>query len=335
MAEWVRIHGHWKQRQTLCHGVDDGDEWFQQMLRDSQEIEEHVDRVTNVPIETGNIELCIELCDQGDIDDDVAEDICNISSSSEVVVGDHLLHSRGGVYEQRSPSMVEPIQRDAPIDTGSTSDVSNPTITYLQKLEDQHKNLRKQMDDMRERLEVTEIYLGEQHEYIELLEKRINHLDQYGRRQNIEISGIPNVVSDNVLEEEVIKILKKIGLKHIVSYNIIGCHRLRTKDRLGNKNVIVRFVNRKDAVSSLKARYKLHSCTEPDYRKLRIFENLCPTYRSIYDSLNEEKRKGNIKELWTYNGVINYKLTGSDNERPNKIHVENDFCMLKRKWGVD
>ena len=39
------------------------------------------------------------------------------------------------------------------------------------------------------------------------LEKDLSRLDHYGRRQNVEIAGIPNSVTDKVLEKEVIKIL--------------------------------------------------------------------------------------------------------------------------------
>ena len=49
------------------------------------------------------------------------------------------------------------------------------------------------------------------------LEKRVvslevggNLLDQYGRRNNLEMTGIPDDVEDEDLEEKVIKILNKI-----------------------------------------------------------------------------------------------------------------------------
>ena len=56
-------------------------------------------------------------------------------------------------------------------------------------------------------------------------------------------------------------------------------------------------------------------------------------FRSIYESLQEEKEQGNIKELWTYNGVINYKLTDNNKEQSKKIYVQNDFDKFKSKWG--
>jgi len=61
---------------------------------------------------------------------------------------------------------------------------------------------------------------------IKTLEKKVNDLEhneeriitniegnnQYGRRNNLEISGIPNEIEDENLEKTVIKILKKIDV---------------------------------------------------------------------------------------------------------------------------
>ena len=85
-------------------------------------------------------------------------------------------------------------------------------------------------------------------EYIHRLEKEVSRLDQYGRRENIELAGLPSKIPDRELEYVVINILKHIGLNNIQPYDIAACHRLRSTDKFGNKNVIIRFINRKDAI---------------------------------------------------------------------------------------
>ena len=68
-----------------------------------------------------------------------------------------------------------------------------------------------------------------------------NKLDQYTRRNNIEIQGIPATVSDDHLEHEVLDICKSMNLT-VENNDIEGCHRIGK----GNpKTTIVRFVNRK------------------------------------------------------------------------------------------
>ena len=55
-----------------------------------------------------------------------------------------------------------------------------------------------------------------------------------------------------------------------------------------------------------------------------ICENLCPRFKSIMEDCNELKTNGNIRKIWTFNGVINFKKTVNGNERPEKIfHVED------------
>lgn len=42
---------------------------------------------------------------------------------------------------------------------------------------------------------------------ISCLESKIDSLEQYGRRKNMEINGIPNSISDDKLESTVINVL--------------------------------------------------------------------------------------------------------------------------------
>ena len=85
-----------------------------------------------------------------------------------------------------------------------------------------------------------------------LLEKRVIELEkcqakaeQYSRRNNVEISGIPHEILDNNLEDKVIDICKDAGIE-IGHMDIEGCHRLplSKKNTGGTKRVIVKFVNR-------------------------------------------------------------------------------------------
>ena len=73
----------------------------------------------------------------------------------------------------------------------------------------------------------------------------INQVEQYGRRNNIVISGIPDDISDNDLESTVIDIMKDVDV-HINSSDLEACHRIGKSDRTtASKKTIVRFTNRK------------------------------------------------------------------------------------------
>ena len=58
---------------------------------------------------------------------------------------------------------------------------------------------------------------------VEVLENKFSHLEQYGRRNNTEVSGIPDLLDDNELECSVIKIMKTIDVE-VDDRDIEACH---------------------------------------------------------------------------------------------------------------
>ena len=155
-------------------------------------------------------------------------------------------------------------------------------------------------------------------ESVEVLERDQNHLNQYNRRENIEITGIPENIPQDKLEDVCIDILRRIGVNALDRWEIAACHRLRKTEGQTTSNVIIRFINRKRAISCLQNRKYLKE-TIPEYPNLYLFENLCPRYKSIMDECKKLKNTGEIRKVWTFNGTINFKKTDSQNERPKKL----------------
>ena len=75
---------------------------------------------------------------------------------------------------------------------------------------------------------------------VEVLENKLNHLEQYGRRNNIDASGIPDSIGDNELECSVIKIMKSIDIE-VDDRGIEACHRIG-KSKGSSKKTIVCFL---------------------------------------------------------------------------------------------
>ena len=124
------------------------------------------------------------------------------------------------------------------------------------------------------------------------------------------------------MEETVIKIFKNLGLG-IDSFSIVGCHRLKRKTRNNIPSVIIRFLHRKDCLAKKKL---IKACGEKmGFRNLFLVENLCPSYRSLFEKIYKKKEWGDIKNVWTSNGVINLKFTDNKNEKPTKIYHSDDF----------
>ena len=82
-------------------------------------------------------------------------------------------------------------------------------------------------------------------------ETSTNKLEHYGRRNNLIISGIPDSVKTEDLEEPVTEILSDIDVK-VTTNDIEACHRVgRSDNKIGSTKTIVCFVNRKNAKQAL------------------------------------------------------------------------------------
>ena len=106
---------------------------------------------------------------------------------------------------------------------------------------------------------------------ITALEKLQAKTEQYNRWNTVEISGIWDNVSDNDLEQKVIRICKDSNIV-ITSSNIEVCHRLSLARNSTNKNkqVIKKSVNRKQP------ELMLHLKTNNSKCKVYINNLLCP-----------------------------------------------------------
>ena len=160
------------------------------------------------------------------------------------------------------------------------------------------------------------------------IEKELYRQQQYSRRDCIEITGIPeNIADGNALEAKSIEILKSIDvpLRH---KDISACH------RLPKGKVIIKFINRKDAVECLKVRKKMKTTDKKIFgfdasNAIYINESLCPTYKALFYKCNLLYKDKKIKNCWTYNGTIKVRL--HDDKVYNILHqidLEN-LCRNK------
>ena len=79
---------------------------------------------------------------------------------------------------------------------------------------------------------------------VAILESNHNDLAQYGRRNNVVFSGIPENVPDNNLESMVTSVLPDIDVQ-VEPRDIQACHQI-AKPISKTEKKIVRFVNRKN-----------------------------------------------------------------------------------------
>ena len=155
------------------------------------------------------------------------------------------------------------------------------------------------------------------------MELQINNLNQYTRRSSIE-RNVSDRINQHNLEQYVLKVFESIGV-NLVSYDLVVVHRVGKFMEDKNRNVIVKYLNRKNAFICLRNAKKLASSDIPDYKKLYFIENLCPSSKRIFNYLYKLKKLSKISNVWTFNGSVFFKKLNTDDEYCQKVEHFDDI----------
>ena len=211
----------------------------------------------------------------------------------------------------------------------SAANESNVT-TLLANLQKEISNINEKLNEvisnnsnLKKDLKILTAENIELYDLIYDIEHQTNTLNQYTRRENIEIRNIPERINQRNVEQYVLEVLESIGIK-LVPYDLVAVHRLGKFIEGKNRNVIVRFVNRKNAFSCLRNAKKLAISNTHEYKKLYIIENLCPTYKKIFNYLYKLKKDNKIGNVWTFNGSVFFKKLNSGEDYCQKVdHIDD------------
>ena len=150
-------------------------------------------------------------------------------------------------------------------------------------------------------------------ERLERLERELNLQKQYERRTCIEITGIPDTVPDEEIENSVINVMKAAGVKihnrDATYFDIQAAH------RKGKKGVVIcKFVNRKFAYGAVSNSYKLkNKDVFENGSKVYVNPSLCPEFGYLHFAVRKAKRDGIIHSYKVRHGVMNIvKTEGGD-----------------------
>lgn len=158
------------------------------------------------------------------------------------------------------------------------------------------KNLKNELDKKNEDfMKVTNIRLYH-------LERAQNLSLQYNRRESFEISGIPENVSQERLEDEVVEIAKEakvsVNRQPLRKTDIVACHRVGEKG-----TVVCRVMNRKFAREAIVNGKNLKGSKRYGESKIFINNSFCPEFRFLNFVIRKAARDGNIFRYKVKNGV--------------------------------
>ena len=221
--------------------------------------------------------------------------------------------------------------------------IINMKADILAEFKMESETLIKELKAVKEELTVKSNLIAELQEEIESLkdnqvgrrghedlERDIAEVQQYVRRNNIEICGIPDEITTDKLEDTVISIAKAANVV-IRKGDIEACHRLFKKpSQVGPKKTIVRFVNRKMCEALLRKNKSFSQRTTIEKTglkgKIYINNNLCGYYKMLWGKAKSLYTSESIEKFWVYNGTVNIKRF--DENDPIKITHFNDLYEL-------
>ena len=247
-------------------------------------------------------------------------------------------HNRIGMsyFNKSSNSVNRTHSHSSPSDSDSEvvskNENSELNINILNKLQDLEllfheketknfvyiKNLEKEMSDIKNENKNLAVEIINIYDQLYDVETRLIDMEQYNRRQNLIITGIPESISQNNLESTVIGVLRSIGLQ-ISSYEIVGCHRLfKHKNSKYPAKTIVRFTNRQAAEFCIFNHKRLIEVKSTIGMNLRFQENLCESNETVLKWSRDLKKHNFIYDYYIRNGYI--KIITKKDEKPLKIN---------------
>ena len=123
------------------------------------------------------------------------------------------------------------------VKTQPEEEINNLKDVIIKRLQDENVILRDRCSKLEQRL-------------VEF-ECSINNLEQYGKRNNVIISGIPDSLNVNQLKESATEILIDINV-NVAGNDVESCHRIDKKDtRISSTKTTICFVNRRHAKQAL------------------------------------------------------------------------------------
>ena len=203
-------------------------------------------------------------------------------------------------------------------------------IDYQNKFDNMLSNINAELTSLRDRftkmesqLLVTRRVNDNLVKQNRILERKCAANEQCSRRECLEILGIPDSISNNNLEETVLKIFNETGVT-VNSRDVEAYHRQNQK--VNPKKVIIKLSKRKDVARVMNNKKKLKSMKPqniglPSGCKVYINESLCKYYKYLWWKCKLLQTRGSIQSFWVTNGSI--RIRHQNDEVTSVTHIED------------
>lgn len=168
--------------------------------------------------------------------------------------------------------------------------ISNIVRQVMEPLSETIKNLTNEVSTFKKKLKEKDDKICKLEEYVET---RLDELEQYGRRNNLRIFGVPEKQDENT-DDIVLDIASKIGVDMDISY-IDRCHRVGRKVPGANRPIIVKFSGYAVRAEYFQKKKQLRGTKTTVREDLTVFR---------LKVLKEAVKCYGVKRVWSRDGVI-------------------------------
>ena len=185
-----------------------------------------------------------------------------------------------------------------------------------QDLLDSLGSLRSEVRSLRKELSDRDAAIANLQAEVKVLRQDNDALEQYGRRNNLRISGIPEVNLQPEQTEDTTGAIVDLAnniLKldpQLTPNDIEVSHRLRKPTSARNNEpraIIVRFRSKAERYRVISNRKNLKQYNEGKDIKVYINEDLTATRAKLFSTVRKLQKDKHFSQVWTYNGNIRIK----------------------------
>jgi len=217
-----------------------------------------------------------------------------------------------------------------------------PLVHRIEILESDVMDQAKEIENFKKELtkkDTTIEHLTEENKHLEdrvrsdedYVDKVTNDLEQYGRRNNIRISGIDGDANRQTSETTTTLVINTIKEKTGFELNVNDidvAHRLGKYRQGKQRPVIVKFVRRQTKIQAFSHAKQLRQSA------IYINEDLTKTNQEVLSSVRLKDRDS-VKKAWSHEGKIYviYNQNGHD-DGPHELQYKQYHYWLNRPWPV-
>lgn len=180
----------------------------------------------------------------------------------------------------------------------------------------------KEVKLLRSEVGVLQATVTDQTAMIEQLQANVNSTEQYSRRCNMEIHGIPCTNGED-LKVTLADLAVKLGIGSHNTAEVVACHRLRSR-REGAATILVQFTSVSVKEQWMNARKKLATLPRSgNQQRIYFNENLTRANKDLFWQARNRGREKFYKFVWVKNSVIFAKK--DENSSPVRISSTRDL----------